>query len=73
MSVEQFVGLVYIIHVGTDAVLCSAHVVEGVVADGVTLRFDLIKQLRVFPYVVAYKEEGSLDTSLTKGVKKEWR
>ena len=67
-GVDEVVGLDYILQIFVMRMSESAYVIEGMIAQTMSVRTDKFEQFGVLPHIVAYHEEGSLDTIAVESI-----
>ena len=68
MGMDDVVRLIGVEHVGDDTVLEGTDMVECMVANLMTLCHNLVVEVMMAQYILAYHKESSLDIVLSQGL-----
>ena len=68
MGMDDIVRLIGVEHVGDDAVLEGTDMIECMVAYLMTLYHNLVVEVMIAQYILAYHKESSLDIVLFQGL-----
>ena len=68
MGMDDIVRLIGVEHVGDDAVLEGTDMIECMVAYLMTLCHNLVVEVMMAQYILAYHNESSLDIVLSQGL-----